>query len=178
MTIGDTAFRYNAAKEGATLSVDCRCDVDVDNSAFFRDKKLKGNGDFFHVTRGCGSVNHNGCEFHGKMPSNGVNALWAEVGGGFLALIVVFVVVIVLARRCSKRRGPPAGVAGTGTSDPLLAGNRRAAAHSSESGSFEETESEEGDSARSDKEAPVLDLYPSKRYSPERYGPLTDSDSY
>ena len=163
MTIGDTAFRYNAAKEGATLSVDCRCDVDVDNSAFFRDKKLKGNGDFFHVTRGCGSVNHNGCEFHGKMPSNGVNALWAGVGGGFLALVVVFFIVIVLARRRSKRKAAAAaGDVETGTSAPLLAGRRTATAHSTESGSSYETETEEDDSVEYE-EVSDVDRKPRKR---------------
>ena len=148
MKMNSTNFTYNAAHEGATLSIDCRCDVDVKNSAFYRDKNLKGNGDFFHVSKGCGSVNHNGCEFHGNMPHNGINALLAGAGGGFLALVVVFFIVIVLARRRSRRRAQRD--VETGTSAPLLASNRPAAARSTDSGSSYYTDSEEDDSVESE----------------------------
>ena len=168
MKMNSTKFIYNAAHEGATLSIDCRCDVDVEHSAFFRDKELKGNGDFFHVSKGCGSVNHNGCEFHGNMPHNGRDALLAGAGGGFLALIVVLFIVIVLAIRRSRRRAA-AGYTETGTSAPLIFSNRPATARSTERDLFNETKTEEGDLAQSDEEAADRDAHPGERHSPQQY---------
>ena len=138
MKMETTKFVYNAAHEGATLSIDCRCDVDVEYSVFFRDTELKGNGDFFHVSKGCGSVNHNGCEFHGKMPHKGKGVQLAGAGGWFLALVILFFIVIVLAIRCLRRRAA-AGCDEPDISAPFLFSNRPAAARFTGRVSFNET---------------------------------------
>lgn len=117
---------------------------------FYREKQLKGNGDFFHVAKGCGSVNHNGCEFFGQRDRNGMSTTKKV----FIVCVVCVVAAVVIAFFVSRRRSKKNRSAlasqdiESGPSAPLIRPSRKSVrkeeVSSEETGSEDEyTESEE-----------------------------------
>lgn len=58
-------FTHNFAQSGQSLTTECSCNINVTDSFFLREKKRKGNGDFFDKDKRCSDIVHSGCLFFG-----------------------------------------------------------------------------------------------------------------
>lgn len=151
-----TNFSYNVAGEGATASIECTCNINFETSIFYREKENDDIGDFFHTTKGCGSINSNGCEFIGKMDSTRWSMFyWILIGVVCAALLCFFITIILRRRRSPKSKAKDdtkKTPARTGNKAPLIpkSKQRQSESESTEESSYYTDDDEESESVTSE----------------------------
>eukprot|EP00210_Caulerpa_lentillifera_P004995 g4769.t1 len=150
-----TNFSFNSAKDGSTASIACRCDMNFSTSAFYRDKHLDNNGDFFHTDKGCGSINSEDCKFvGGKHHRRSFPWLYIIIGGA--CLLAIMVILVILRRKKQASNDTIEDIETGSVEDPLVTGKRRRKARyqttmaASRSSSTEEYSSSESETTYSE----------------------------